>query len=161
MQHIGEGHLDIPDQWHNRSVNVYTASGPGVAGLSVTVNREQLPFETSLEEYVAQQSAKLTQQLKGYRLIERTELEIDARPAHQLEFTWQADDAGPIHQVLLCVANDTAVLNLAASHGGRMNDKQVVEVKRILHSLRFNPAGVADEAGASSPTPPSAAGHKN
>ncbi len=151
MQHIGEGQLDIPDPWRNHSVNVYTANGPGVAGLSVTVNRERLPFETSLDEYVAQQTAKLAKQLKGYRLINQVQLEIDERPAHQVEFTWQADDAGPIHQVLLCVANEGAVLNLAASNAGHMNDKQVIEVKRILHSLRFNPAVEASAADGAAP----------
>lgn len=158
MQHIGEGQLDIPEPWHNHSVNVYTARGPGVAGLSVIVNREQLPFQTSLDDYVAQQAAKLVKQLKGYRLVDQCQLEIDEHPAHQLEFTWQADDAGPIHQVLICVANQSTVLNMAASHGGLMNDKQVIEVKRILHSFRFNPA---DEAETAAPAQANAASDKN
>ncbi len=153
MQHIGEAQLDIPAPWHNRSVNIYTAQGPGVAGLSVTVNREPLPFQTTLDDYVAQQASKLGQQLNGYALVEQTRLEVDGHPAHQLEFTWRTDDAGPVHQVLLCVAHGGMALSLAASHGGRMNEPQRLEAQRILHSLRFDaPPGTAADDTTTSPS---------
>jgi hypothetical protein len=158
MQHIGEGQLDIPDQWHNLSVNIFTAKSPGTPGLSVTVNREALPFQTTLDDYVAQQSGKLAKQLNGFALIDQAQLEVDGHPAHQLEFSWQADDSGPVHQVLLCVAHGPTALNLTASHGGRMSEPQLLEAKRILQSLRFataeNPLtdGAAAEANADKPT---------
>ncbi|AKJ30735.1 DcrB-related protein [Caldimonas brevitalea] len=137
MQNIGEGSLDIPGEWHNRTVNVFTAQGPGVPGLSVTVNRDRLPFQTTLNDYTQQQSHKLAQQLKGWELIDEVSLEVDGRAARQLEFSWETDDAGPVHQVLLCVADGQTLLNLAASFGGRMSEAQVAEAKRILHSFRF------------------------
>jgi hypothetical protein len=153
MQHIGEGQLDIPEQWHNHSVHIFTAKGPGTPGLSVTVNREPLPFQTTLDEYVAQQSAKLAKQLKDFALLDRVQLEVDGHPAHQLEFTWRADDAGPIHQVLLCVAHGPTALSLTASHGGSMSEPQVLEAKRILQSLRFDAAdNPTAEGNADKPT---------
>jgi hypothetical protein len=153
MQHIGEGQLDIPEQWHNHSVHIFTAKGPGTPGLSVTVNREPLPFQTTLDEYVEEQSAKLAKQLKDFALLDRGQLEVDGHPAHQLEFTWRADDSGPIHQVLLCVAHGPTALSLTASHGGHMNEPQVLEAKRILQSLRFDDAdGSPTDGRADKPT---------
>lgn len=145
MQHIGEGTLDIPASWHNQSINVFTAQAPGAQGLSITINRDRLPFQSTLQDYAQAQSAKLAQQLKGFRLIEQLELELDAHPARQYELTWHTDDMGPVHQVLLCVADGQAILNMAATFGGHMNEAQAAQAKRILHSFRFNkppqPAG--------------------
>jgi hypothetical protein len=147
MQNIGEGCLEVPEGWHNQSVNIFTAQSPGTPGVSITINRDRLPFQTSLDEYIQEQSGKLSRQLKGYKLIDECSVEIDGRPGHQFEFSWQTDDAGPIHQVLMCLANGEALLNLAASSGGSMNETQAAAVKRILHSFRFNapPTAASEE----------------
>lgn len=148
MQNIGEGVLDIPKEWHNHSVNIFAAKNPGTPGLSITINRDRLPFQTTVDEYVQTQCDKLVKQLKEFQLIERTDVEVAEQVATQLEFTWQTDDAGPIHQVLLCIAAGDAVLNFAASFPGRMSDKQLAEAKRLLHSFRFNPPELLAESGA-------------
>jgi hypothetical protein len=139
MQQIGEGTLDVPDTWHNQSINVFTAQAPGAPGLSITINRDRLAFQSTLTDYAQAQSTKLAQQLKGYELIEQLELELDGRPAHQYEFAWHTDDMGPVHQIVLCVAEGQAVLNMAATFGGRMSEAQAAHAKRVLHSFKFNP----------------------
>lgn len=101
MQHIGEGRLDLPPEWHDQSVNIFTAQAPGVKGLSITINRDRLPFGMNLADYVQSQSDKLARQLNGYQLINSKTLELNGSPAHELEFVWKTDDAGPVHQVLL------------------------------------------------------------
>jgi hypothetical protein len=146
MQNIGEGCLEIPAGWHNQSVNIFTAQSPGTPGVSVTINRDRLPFQTTIQTYVQEQSGKLRRQLKGFKLVDECPVEIDGRPGHQIEFTWQTDDAGPIHQVLVCLANGNALINLAASSGGQLNEDQSAAVKRILHSFRFNAPMDAEQA---------------
>lgn len=139
MQHLGECSLDVPDSWHNQSVNVFTANSPGAAGMSITVNRDTLALGVEFDEYVKTQSAKLGGQLKGFKALGRERLVLDGRPAVELEFTWQADDIGPIHQILVTVSEGRRVLNLAASLGGRMNAAQAGGARRVLHSLHFTP----------------------
>lgn len=147
MQQIGEGHIDLPAQWHDQSVNIFTAQAPGAQGLSITINRDRLPFGMTLDDYAKSQSGKLANQLKGYRLIEHRVLELAGSPAHEFEFTWKTDDAGPVHQILLSTApraDGPKVVNLAATLTGRMTERQLADVRRILHSFQFNdPAGDA------------------
>jgi hypothetical protein len=138
MQQIGEGQLDIPADWHNHSVNIFSLQSPGVAGLSITINRDQLPFQTTLGDYADEQTAKLKTQMKQFELISASSLELDRHAARRLEFTWQTDDAGPMHQILICVAQGHFLMNMAASFGGRMNEAQVKEVQRIFESFRFH-----------------------
>ena len=146
MQHIGEGQLDIPGTWHNQSVNIYTAQSPGMPGLSLTVNRDHLPFATSLATYTRNQLDQLSKQLKGFELLGQADLKVDGREAGQFEFAWEADKTGPIHQLLLSIADGQTLLNLAATFNGRMDDAQLAEVRRIVQSFKFNPPTQSGQA---------------
>lgn len=137
MQSIGEVVLDVPEGWQNQSVNVFTAQSPGSAGMSITINRDTLGLGVEFEDYVNTQSAKIADQLKGFKALGRQSLDLDGRHAVELEFSWQTDDVGSIHQILVTVSEGRKVLNLAASLGGRMNKTQADMARRVLHSLRF------------------------
>ena len=143
MHNIGQGEIDIPALWHDQSVNVFTSQPPGAPGMSITVNRDRLPLATTLPEYAQSQFGKLARQLKGFRLIEQGDIELDGRPAYLCEFAWHTDDMGPVHQVLLCVADGALVLNMAATQGGQMSDPQRVHARQILQSFRFGPGANA------------------
>jgi hypothetical protein len=139
MQQIGEGQLDIPADWHNQSINIYTAQPPGSPGVSVSVNRDRLPYGATLQEYAHAQTGKLMEQLNNFQLVEQLILEVDAHPAHYYEFTWDSPDVGSMHQLLLCMANGPALINITTSHLGRMTPEQGVQLKAMLKSFRFNP----------------------
>lgn len=140
MENIGEGVLALPAEWHNASLHIFTAQPPGSPGLSITVNRDRLPFGTALETYAEDQLEKLRHQLKAFELKAKEAFQLDGRPACDLEFVWHTDDAGPVHQLLVCVADGQKLLNFAASSQGLMNASQRAEVRRILLSFRFHPA---------------------
>ena len=123
----------------------------------VTINRDRLPFGMTLDDYAKSQAAKLGSQLKGYEFIAHHTMELAGSPAHEFEFTWKTDDAGPVHQVLLSTApsaDGPNIVNLAATLGGRMTDRQLEEVRRILHSFQFNAR--ADTAAGGAPSGPTA-----
>jgi hypothetical protein len=144
MHNIGEGTLAIPEDWHNSTVNIYTAQPPGAPGISLTVNRDRLPLGTTVDDYCASQTAKLAQQLKNYRLVrEEKKISIDGKPGAFLEFTWKSDEAGDVHQMLLTVADGQAVLNFAGTAAGAMSDIQKSEMIKMLLSFKFTPAATA------------------
>lgn len=137
MQNIGEGSLAIPADWHNSTVNIYTSQPPGVKGLSITVNRDRLPLGTTLSEYVSSQSKKLKEQVKDFQPIHDEAVVVDGKEGHVFIFTWNSPDAGEIHQILLTVADGLAVLNLAGTSVGKMNDQLRDQVVQMLLSFRY------------------------
>ena len=149
MQHIGEGRLDIPASWHNQSVNIFSVQPPGQPGLNLTINRDRLPLGVALKDYAQEQMDRLAQHLDGMDLLGQDSLELDGRPAVEFEFVWRSEAAGPVHQLLLSVAEGASVLNIAATSQGRMEKGQLAEVRRIVRSFEFNrPDAGATEAEA-------------
>jgi hypothetical protein len=140
MQNIGEGILTIPENWHNNTLNIFTEQGPGVRGLSITANRDRLQPQKNLEEYANVQALKLPRQLNRFEILKTQRITTDGRPARLFEFTWHSGEAGPVHQVLLIVADGDKVLSLAASCPGRMSEDQLLQTTAILCNFRFNPA---------------------
>src|SRR5262245_38506826 len=125
MQNIGEGTLDIPVEWYNNTINIFTEHAPGLKGLSITVNRDRLPTGQRFEDYADDQAQNLPRQLTRFDLIKTESVELDGRAGRLFEFTWHAGEAGPVHQILLVVADGNIVLSLAASCPGRMTDQQL------------------------------------
>ena len=153
MHNIGEGSLNIPPEWHNQSINIFTAQPPGAPGISVTVNRDRLAYGNTLQDYAAQQCQKLEKQLSKLDFKERGFIELDGHPAFHCEFTWVSVDVGQMHQMLVCIAKGPLILNLASSFVGPMSEPQRQHLKAVLHSFRFNaPAAEATD------TPPPPAG---
>jgi len=140
MQQIGEGTLAIPPEWHNATVNIYTAQPPGARGVSVTVNRDRLPFGSSLHDYIEAQSKKLKGQLKDYQLLHQEQITLGQHPAYLFEFTWQSQDAGAVHQFLMTVADEQKVLNFAGTSAGKMSDSVRQQILAMLHSFRLTPS---------------------
>ncbi len=138
MQHIGEGTLAIPDDWHNATVNIYTAQPPGTRGTNITVNRDLLPFGTTLADYVSAQGSNLKEQLPQYKLLNEGTVSLGEDTAHMLEFTWLSQDAGEVHQLLMTIANGSAVLNFAGTSNGKMSDSQRQQILDVLKSFRLN-----------------------
>lgn len=138
MQQIGEGTLEIPSDWHNATVNIFTAAPPGVKGLSVTVNRDKIAYGATIQDYAADQRDKLNDQLQGYQLINEANVTVHEQPGQLLEFTWTSPDTGDIHQLLLTLAHGQVAINFAATCIGKMTEEQRKTLIAMLLSFRFN-----------------------
>ena len=145
MQQIGEGTIEVPDDWHNSSVNIFTAAPAGSKGLSVTVNRDKIAFGASIHDYVADQSNKLKDQLNSYKLINETDITVDGQPGKLMEFSWLSPDVGDIHQLLLTLAHGQVAINLAATSAGKMTDEQRKSLIAMLLSFRFNQNSIVND----------------
>jgi len=146
MQQIGEGSLDIPNDWHNATVNIFTAAPPGSKGLSVTVNRDKVAYGTSIHDYAADQRNKLKDQLQSYQLINEASITVDGQPGQLLEFTWTSPDTGDIHQLLLTLAHGQVAINFAATCVGKMTEEQRKTLIAMLLSFRFNSNNTVSES---------------
>lgn len=141
MYRINEGSIDLPQGWHDRTINVVSSNlaGPGV---SLTITRDDMAWGMGFGEYVADQAKQAAQALKDFRIAQQRELTVNGVPAVEVECHWSAKQ-GAIHQLITTVsAGGGKVLILTASVGGEMSPAQQAEMRRVVSTLRLDQMGV-------------------
>lgn len=136
MYRINEGTIDLPTNWHDRTINVVASTTTG-AGASLTITRDDIPWGMSFPEYIEDQARQAAQALKKFEVIDRKEMQINGAPAYELESRWVAKQ-GPIHQIITSIQAGQKVLILTASVPGQMSDSQKAEMRRIVATLKLD-----------------------
>ena len=136
MQNIGEGNLAIPADWHNASVNIFSASAKG--GLALSATRDRRAPGSTLAAYVEQQFAGLSQQLGQFSLLDQGQMMLGEVPAHWLEISWHSEQQGLVHQILMCTEQGGQILNFSGTQTGMMQHDERAQIMTLLASFRFN-----------------------
>ncbi|WP_372069488.1 DUF1795 domain-containing protein (plasmid) [Tistrella mobilis] len=110
MYALQEGHLDLPTDWEDQSVNVFAPPGAKSQGLSLVVTREPLPPATDIRAYAEAEVKRMGKELKAFSLLARHPLEIGDQAIEAYEVRWKSDK-GLVHQLLAAVeANGRALI---------------------------------------------------
>lgn len=141
MYRINEGTIDLPQNWHDRTINVVSSTSAGL-GVSLTITRDDMPWGMKFHEYVEDQAEQAAQALKNFNILGRGEVTVGGAQAIELECKWTAQQ-GPVHQLITTVQhNGRSVLVLTASAGDTMSESQKSELRRIVSTLRLDNTGV-------------------
>lgn len=92
LYRLQEADLDIPDSWHDQSINIFKL--PAVGGAkeaSFVISRDPSRGDTPFDDYVAQQLASAEQQLPGFNLIKRWDFFLHGYAAVLLDYSWQRE----------------------------------------------------------------------
>ncbi|TRW95911.1 DUF1795 domain-containing protein [Paracoccus sp. M683] len=136
MYRLNEGMIDLPGDWHDRSINVVSSNLTG-SGASFTITRDEMPWGMGFGEYVDDQGKQAAQALKDFKIHDRRELKVSDAPAVEMECSW-VSKAGKMHQIITTVQGEgQKVLILTASVGGAMSENQKAEMRRIVSTLRL------------------------
>ncbi|MEM5435511.1 DUF1795 domain-containing protein [Paraburkholderia diazotrophica] len=114
-----EGFLDLPDNWHDRSVNVLLPTIPDVPGCNLVLTRDDLPYGAEFSDYINVQKAKFKRELIDLQMHVDQSCEVDGRVAHYLEFNWQ-NDRMRVYQLALIVLDAPAVLTFTYTSPGQL-----------------------------------------
>ncbi|MFQ6553046.1 DcrB-related protein [Aestuariibius insulae] len=134
MYHFNEGHIDLPDQWKDQSINIISSTGGSEPGLSFTITRDDIPWGMEFTEYVSGEIEKASESLTEFKILAQQALTVSEREAVEIECTWTAKQ-GPMHQVITTVNAPSHAMVLTASMPGKMSDAQKAQVKRIVETL--------------------------
>jgi len=88
---INEGYFEIPEEWTDRSVNVFSASGDLPGDFSFVITRESLEDNQTFESYVEEQLTALSKTLSRFKLSRKYVASVDRAPVLNAEFTWEAE----------------------------------------------------------------------
>jgi hypothetical protein len=91
MYAIDEGRFEIPEEWSDRSVNVFSVSGDLPGDFSFVITRDSIEDQPNFESYVEEQLAALSKTLSQFKLFRKYPTSVDHLPALNAEFTWDAE----------------------------------------------------------------------
>ncbi len=99
---LNEGRLDLPAAYTDNSTNVLILHDADGHTINVTISRDRLLTGEELAAYVDRQIGLLKKQIKGYKLIERSECQIGQADAplaaQQLRATLPGQHKTTLHQ---------------------------------------------------------------
>lgn len=93
--HIAEGLLTVPEDWDDKTVNVFMKALPSGENASIVVTRDTL--SEPLEQYVGRTLRGLSQTLPRFSLLARHERAVGPLTGHELVLRWTREGS-VIHQ---------------------------------------------------------------
>ena len=140
MYQLQEGTLSLPEEWTDKTMNVFVSAAAGTQGVSLVVTREHMPWGMKFHEYTASEVQKLSKQVADYEFVAQAETEVSGRAAHTHEYRWMNNGA-PIHQLLTMVEYGKRALMVTFTVPGTMSDTQRAQVQEIIRSFKLNTLG--------------------
>lgn len=97
LYHINEGTFDLPDDWTDRSMNIFTPDESENPEWNIVISRDKLKEGETLEDYVSAQLEEMPKALPRFRLVSEEKVEINNFPGKAVISTW-IGDAGTVRQ---------------------------------------------------------------
>jgi hypothetical protein len=97
LYHINEGTFDLPDDWSDRSMNIFTPDESENPEWNIVVSRDKLAEDVTLTDYLENQLTEMPKALPRFRLISNEEIAINDVPAREVVSTW-IGDGGTVRQ---------------------------------------------------------------
>jgi hypothetical protein len=132
---IDEASFNIPDEWSDKSVNVFSPSGDLPGDFSFVITRGSLGSDQNLASYVEEQLKELSTTLPQFRLIRKYESTVDNLPAYNTEFTWEAEKR-PMIQRQTYVMFDRVVLVLTATTVEKFSREYKLVIDNVISSFK-------------------------
>jgi hypothetical protein len=89
---LQEADLEIPDTWHDQSINIFKLPAVDKAKeASFVISRDSGQDELQFLDCVAAQLKSAEQQLPGFKLIKHWDFTLHQHAASLLDYTWERD----------------------------------------------------------------------
>lgn len=105
----------LPEGLKDKTVNIFSLTDDGPSDLSIVVARDRPVEGEALPAYVDRQLAVLRQRLPLFRIVERSDVELDRRPAVQVDYTWQSGDTQMYQRQVIVHAEGAGVMLLISA----------------------------------------------
>jgi len=135
IYHLHEGTIEIPDNWQDRSANIFAVGNKLPLDLSFVITREDLPIGADLADFCDQKLSEYETQLKQFKVVEKRQNEVSGIVILEAEFTWRSD-MGPMYQRQVYVRNGVRVLMFTATARRELTDEQQAQIDAVVASFQ-------------------------
>lgn len=132
-----EASFELPPEWKDGTLNIFTV-GEGVPlELSVVISRVPIQADQDLVEYADSQLLTYPSKLTSFRLIGKRQRQLAGKLSLEAEFTWKTD-IGPMHQRQVYIpASETKLLVITATAPVKIADVHQEQLESMLETITF------------------------
>ncbi len=128
----------IPDEFRDRTVNVFTLTDEGPTELSVVVTRDTLRAGEDLATYLDRQLAVLHERFAQFRLRRREPAAVGGVAGERLEMQWQSPQGTVYQRQLAVVSPRGPVMTLSATFRAPPAEPYASMFEHFVASVRFH-----------------------
>jgi hypothetical protein len=137
LQYItNDAEFDVPDDWTDRSINIFAVGATPPLALSFVISRDYMKPGQELVDFVEEKLAEAAKNLPKFRLISKRQIIVDGSTALQAEFAWYAEK-NAMHQRQAYVPSGAKVLILTATAPVKISDEHEEQMNALLASLKL------------------------
>lgn len=133
-----EGRITLPDQYQDRTVNVFTL--PGENAPAFNISRDTLSNGEVLQDYIDRQTALMDKHLKGWKLSLREAAVLGENIAHGecVHASYFRDGKRVFQQQAVFNTSENHILVFTMSRVEKIRDMDSQCFQALLGSFRFN-----------------------
>ena len=128
--------LEVPDDWEDKSVNVFATLSSNPLPISLVLNRDAMKTGQDLADFAEQRLDEMESMLKQFTMIEKRQIEVAGTTALEAEFKWRSD-TGLMHQRQIFVPHGERVLIVTITAPREIREQQKEQIEFVLSSLRL------------------------
>lgn len=136
LYHINEGTFELPDDWTDRSMNIFTPDESENPEWNIVISRDKLKEGETLEEYVSGQLEEMPKALPRFRLVSEKETEINNIPGKEVISTW-IGDAGTVRQKQIIFIKNSKSLVFTFTVLERLHLRYENKLDEFVESFNF------------------------
>jgi hypothetical protein len=117
---LDDADIEVPDGWQDDTINAFSLEAhAGVSVANFVITRDSRTETEDVQRYSDLQLVAAAKTLRGYTLLGRRVVEIDAQPAIEVDYRWITPDKVEVHQRQAYVKRGSTmlVLTLTARSG--------------------------------------------
>lgn len=135
---MNDAMVDLPDDWEDKSVNVFATPLTDTFPVSLVINRDRMKPGQDVADFAEQRLDEMESMMKQFALLEKRQIDIAGTVALEAEFKWRSD-AGLMHQRQFFIPRgQERVLLVTVTAPRDLRDKQREQVDAIISSLRLD-----------------------
>jgi hypothetical protein len=129
LYHINEGVFELPDDWVDRSMNIFTPDVSDEPEWNIVISRDVLKEDEDLADYMSSQLKEMPKALPRFKLISKDEVNINGFDGKKIISNW-VGEGGTIRQKQYVFAK---------------NGKSLVFTFTVLERLHLQYENILDE----------------
>ncbi len=109
LYHINEGTFDLPDDWSDRSMNIFTPDESEKPEWNIVISRDALKEGENLEDYLSVQLTEMPKALPRFRVLLQQDIKVSDFPGKKVVATW-IGEGGTIRQTQVVLVKNAKSL---------------------------------------------------
>lgn len=136
MYHFDEGAFELPEDYTDRTVNIFETKREG-ATVAVSITREPMPAGMSIEAVADHFVKEMSTRLRRFEILRRAPSTVGSMPAVEVLYTFFHQDGGLVAQEQVFIEYMDRLVLVGMTGPARLQATLSRELKEMLKTLKL------------------------